>query len=387
MDVMDLPRTAFRNERAMLTAYVGGGYNYNTILQFLAVYHDCHWSLSTLKRRLRQYGLGHRLHRAPLREVQRAIRNELRGPRQNIGYRSMCRVLRQEHGLSVSRNVVMTSLSASDPNGSQSRRTRTFLRREYHSKGPNETWHADGYDKLKPWGFCVHGAIDGYSRKVLWLEACATNNDPAVIATYFLNAVGHVGTVPKTLVTDLGTENGVIGAMNCYLRRDDYAHRFVSSVRNQRIESWWSFLRRNHTQWWIDFFNQLYNERRIDPDHPFKRSCLQYFVMPFLQRDLQAAKTLWNTHYIRESNSPCPGGIPDRLFYLPHLDGGIDQGTPTTEEDLAHLRPQAAPQKLCDDPIVHDYIVECIERSGLAYPQTIDDSVRVYEQVCAIALR
>ena len=30
-------------------------------------------------------------------------------------------------------------------------------------------WHIDGYDKLKPYGFCVHGAIDGFSRRIMWI--------------------------------------------------------------------------------------------------------------------------------------------------------------------------------------------------------------------------
>ena len=28
----------------------------------------------------------------------------------------------------------------------------------------------DGNDKLKPYGISIHGCIDGYSRKVLWLQ-------------------------------------------------------------------------------------------------------------------------------------------------------------------------------------------------------------------------
>ena len=31
-------------------------------------------------------------------------------------------------------------------------------------------WHVDGYDKLKPFSFAIHSAIDGYSRKILWLH-------------------------------------------------------------------------------------------------------------------------------------------------------------------------------------------------------------------------
>ena len=28
--------------------------------------------------------------------------------------------------------------------------------------GPNSVWHCDGMDELKPYGFAIHGCIDGY---------------------------------------------------------------------------------------------------------------------------------------------------------------------------------------------------------------------------------
>ena len=43
-------------------------------------------------------------------------------------------------------------------------------RRRYVSEGPNSSWHADGFDKLKPYGFPNRGCIDGYSRRILWLK-------------------------------------------------------------------------------------------------------------------------------------------------------------------------------------------------------------------------
>jgi hypothetical protein len=65
----------------------------------------------------------------------------------------------------------------------------------------------DGYDKIKPYGFPVHGCIDGYSRKVLWLKVCKTNNDPAVTGKHFLDATSKYGGCPMLLRTDNGTEN------------------------------------------------------------------------------------------------------------------------------------------------------------------------------------
>lgn len=29
-------------------------------------------------------------------------------------------------------------------------------------------WHADGYDKLSPYGSCIHGCIDGYELQIIY---------------------------------------------------------------------------------------------------------------------------------------------------------------------------------------------------------------------------
>ena len=31
-------------------------------------------------------------------------------------------------------------------------------------KGPDFVWHIDGYDKLKPYGFIIHGCVDGLAQ-------------------------------------------------------------------------------------------------------------------------------------------------------------------------------------------------------------------------------
>ena len=56
-----------------------------------------------------------------------------------------------------------------DPERCELRWAPRLRRRLYHNAGPNVVWHVDGYDKLKPYGFPIHGCIDGWSRKVLWL--------------------------------------------------------------------------------------------------------------------------------------------------------------------------------------------------------------------------
>lgn len=68
-----------------------------------------------------------------------------------------------------------------------SRAANKLNRRSYVSAGPNFVSHIDGYDKLKPFGFSIHGAIDGYSRKIIWLEVSVSNKNPKSIAFYYLD--------------------------------------------------------------------------------------------------------------------------------------------------------------------------------------------------------
>jgi len=93
-------------------------------------------------------------------------------------------------------------------------------RRRYFSRGPNHTWHCDGYDKLKPFGFALHGCIDGFSRKILWLHCGTTNNDPKVILHYYLATVQNLRGCPLLLRSDCGTETGLVAAAQCALTED-----------------------------------------------------------------------------------------------------------------------------------------------------------------------
>ena len=74
--------------------------------------------------------------------------------------------------LQVDRETVRLILKVLDPDGVETRSRRRLQRRKYRSKGPDYIWHIDGYDKLKPFGFCIHDAIDGHSRRILWLRVC-----------------------------------------------------------------------------------------------------------------------------------------------------------------------------------------------------------------------
>ena len=104
------------------------------------------------------------------RSLETAIEHELKGSGSEVGYRSMWQRYVTDHGLAVCKDTVRYALRILDPDGVDRRLRRRLQRRQYKGRGPNFIWHIDGYDKLKPFGFSIHGCIDGYSRRIMWLE-------------------------------------------------------------------------------------------------------------------------------------------------------------------------------------------------------------------------
>ena len=153
--------------------------------------------------------------------------------------------------------------------------------------------------------------------KVLWLYVTRSNNQPDNIAKFYLDAVEEFGGCPVDLVTDLGTENGTMAAIQAFFRDDPNSHRYVPSPRNQRIEAWWGLLRKSCTTWWINFFKDLVAQRTIDLASELDMECLWFCFAELIQKVLNEIKEHWNTHYIRKSRHDTVSGRPDSLYYLP----------------------------------------------------------------------
>lgn len=148
-----------------------------------------------------------------------------------------------------------------DGEGVDLRSRNRLCRRVYFSRGPNYVWHIDGYDKLKPYGIGISGCIDGFSRKMMWLEAYRTNSDPRVIAGYFMTAVIEAEGCPNMVRLDLGTENVNVAEMQKFLHHgthpDSACVSFGPSTSNQRIERWWLTLRSQCIQFWMNLFDNM----------------------------------------------------------------------------------------------------------------------------------
>ena len=387
------------SEKEIIEYYFHRGFQYKNIVLLLEKYHGIRLSERTLKRKLKDFGLKRR---EPVDEnIERRVRNIIMeelsaGPDRLNGYHSMWHILRLRHHMNVPRQLVASIMKEVDPEGVQLRKRRRLHRRTYVCPGPNFAWHVDGYDKLKPYGFSIHGCIDGFSRRLLWLQVQRSNKKPKVIARYFYDYVKTTGGCPICLLTNRGTENGLIAAMQCYLRasgQDEFAgskaYQYLSSPRNQRIECYWSSLRKLRSSWWIDFFADLLQSGILDLTNDINKEALWFCFADVLQRDLDKARQHWNSHRIRRSHETTVPGIPDILYFIPEQSG----------EDREDCLVQVLPCKLEEveqeilggstkeeiDEVWEEYFHYVMENNRLTYPATIFEAGELFQSLVGFA--
>ena len=136
------------------------------------------------------------------------------------GYQTIWPISRVRHYINVPRDVVESIIREVDSQGVAYRKKNVALnvRRTYVSRGPNFYWYMDGYDKLKPFVFCIQGCMDGFSRRIIWLEVQRWNKNPSVVTKYFfLDSIKSVRECPARVYTDPGTENGLASGFNAML--------------------------------------------------------------------------------------------------------------------------------------------------------------------------
>ena len=373
---------------AVIRDYFELGLTAPEIALFLACVHGIQLSLRQLKRILRRLGCTRRRNLSDLEEVVEAVDTELRGSGRLLGYRAMHQRLVNHHRLVTTREVVRHTLRTFDPEGVELRSRQRLRRRVYRCKGPNYLWHINGYDKLKPFGFCVHGAIDGFSRRILWLEVASSNNDPRIIAQYYLDCVRQLGGTARIVRGDRGTENGNVAAIQRFFRRsaeDDFASEksfmFGKSTSNQRIEAWWGRLRKGCAEWWIKFFKDLRDSGLYSDDDVIQRQCLQFCFMDIIQMELHRVAQEWNLHRIRPSiNAECPSGKPDVLYFVPESVAAEDYSSPVDldeiqiAEDMCAERSQ---EKGCS-PHFKELAEMIQEDEGLARPTNAEEALQLY---------
>ena len=184
-----------KSREELIRKYFNEGYKYWEIRQFLKK-NDIDIYIRQLKRILRKMGLSRKYIIEDLEEAVIVILEELQGSGNCLGYKSLWRRLRDSYKLKIKRDTVLHILHVVDPEGIEERSRYRLKRRLYSVAGSCFIWHLDGYDKLKPFGFCIHACIDGFSRKIIWLELSTTNKKPEMINYYYLSALRKYKIMP-----------------------------------------------------------------------------------------------------------------------------------------------------------------------------------------------
>lgn len=174
------------------------------------------------------------------------------------------------------------------------------------------------------------------------VEGGTTNNNPNVIASYFVECIEHYNFVPRLVRSDRGSENVVVGGIQRFLRRgfsdpnaNQASFQYGTSTRNQRIEAWWSQFRKNRCNWWINFFKDWSDLNQFDLGIGYHKMCMHFCFMGLIQKELDDVKYMWNNYRIRKvRNSESPGGKPVVLFFAPHLSGGTDCSYRIRQSDI-----------------------------------------------------
>ena len=274
------------DRNSLIHIYYELGVSVKGIQHVLANRHSIILSIRHLRRLLSNMDLRRRKY-STLSDITAFIESQLQGSGALHGYRIM-HAKCIENGLRVKKEDVRLILQELDPEGVKQRASRRLARRSYFAKGPNFIWLFDGYDKLKLFDIAIHGSIDRYSRKIMWMNAYHTNKDPIGIGGHLVECVQDCGGCPRIVRGDRGTENVYVKGFQESMRRnhtDRFANRPYmegTSAHNQRIEAWWSFLRKQCAQFWMDIFNSLKEEGYFTGDF-LDKGLIQFCFLSLIQ--------------------------------------------------------------------------------------------------------
>ncbi|XP_038045246.1 uncharacterized protein LOC119719823 [Patiria miniata] len=368
----------------LIKKYFKLGYSQVEIAATLTSRYNINLSVRQLQRELQRLELYRHKNQTDMAQVRRFIERQLQASGELHGYRWMHHKLLQA-GMVASRETVRRTLLELDPDGVNLRKRRRLVRRRYSGRGPNFVWHLDAMDKLKPFGIGISGCIDGFSRKIIWLEANSTTNDPEYIGGFFLKAVDRLGGCPTLVRSDRGTENGHVGAFQRFLRHHDDAlggdksYLTGRSTANQRIESWWGQLRKQCTEFWRTLFRWLLEEGFFTGD-VMDKELIRFVFMKHIQGDLDAVAEVWDGHLIRKSKQEhVTHGRPLLMFQLPEVYGTRDHLKPVEQEriDLCREECNFKDRFPCDRELF-EYCCQSLITNGWEDPRNPEAAMNLY---------
>ncbi|XDV52397.1 hypothetical protein PO909_021128, partial [Leuciscus waleckii] len=278
-------------------------------------------SCRTVSRRIREFGLSTKkysnLSDQDLNRLVAQIKNEM----PSAGFR-MVKGRLQSMGIHIQWRRVAASMYEVDSIGVLSRMygLGCVVRRTYSVRGPLSLWHVDTNHKLIRYNIVIFGAVDGYSRKIMCLNA-ATDNRASTALCFFKEATERYG-VPSRVRADQGVENVEIAKfMFSVCGTDRGSFMSGKSVHNQRIERLWRDVRVCVTSKYCDTLQSLERDHQLDLSSATDLFCVHFIFLPNLKADLEIFAAGWNHHPLRTEGNLSP----EQKWHIGLMQTQIDQ--------------------------------------------------------------
>lgn len=363
-------RPAFDISAELLEDLLGLGFSHTKIAEMLGV------SRWTISRRIKAYSLDDFTTFSKLTddELDQKVGDYILQHGATSGQVYIAGYLRSL-GLRVQRRRVRRCMARLDPQNSALRWGVLVSRRVYQVPWPNSLWHLDGHHSLIRWKLVIHGCIDGFSRRIMYLQ-CHSNNLAGTVLNLFLNTVRKDGDRwPSRIRVDRGVENVLVCDAMVQFRGEGRGSFIAGpSTHNQRIERLWREVYRcvchiNYYTFYAMEASGLLNVE--DPIHLFT---LHTIFIPRINKALEDFSEAFNNHAVSTEGNWTPyqmwmNGMMHRNNPLAHgaLDGepddlelyGYDPEGPSPLEETNNV--VVEPIALNNRDFMESYVLDMID--------------------------